>query len=195
MSKSPIAIGLGAAIFLIQALLVGVSFPTMLAAALICGLFLFLLAISRYTVPPYTSKAIQSLERVLLPKLSHQVENSSELAHQAITELGTKVENLRQNYHSLKHTSDLSDKEREKYLRQVEQTFKEILVLLQFGDRLRQQQQGVIEGLEEFQLALSDLEHKGWDEEALLGALERIEQKTRLEGNKSPQDEGSVTFF
>lgn len=195
MSKSPIAIGLGAAIFLIQALLVGVSVPAMLAAALICGLFLFLLVSSHYTVPPYTSKAMQSLERVLIPKLSHQVENSSELAVQAINELGTKVENLRQNYHSLEHTADLSKEEREHSLRQVEQTFKEILVLLQFGDRLRQQQQGVIEGLEAFQLALSELEHKGWDEEALLEALERIEQKTRLEGNKSPQDEGSVTFF
>ncbi|MFM2590326.1 hypothetical protein [Vibrio sp. TBV020] len=167
----------------------------MLSAGFITFLFFFLIAGVNSSHNNSYQKTTQSLAAVLLPKLREQAETSSDFSHQAINELSTKVQSMRAIAGQIKQSDVAPNDEIKQYRDQMEQIYKEMLVLLQFGDRLRQQQQGIIEGVRIIEAAISRLDSCGWDENEIAEALDLIEQKTRVEKNKSPQDEGSVTFF
>ncbi|RTZ16574.1 hypothetical protein EJ063_07180 [Vibrio aquaticus] len=188
-------IGLGATIFLIQALLVGVTAPAMLSAALITTLTFIVFLKTRKSTSHLYQQSLQSLALRLLPKLRQQVVTSSEFSYQAVIQLSTKVESMRNIASHIKQVDADPCNEIQQYRDQMEQLYKDILVVLQFGDRLHQQQEGLKEGLSMVEEALNDIEQLGWDEVTLLEELELIEQTTKVEPGRSPEDEGSVTFF
>lgn len=195
MGRFPLFIGLGAAIFLIQVVLVGFTVPAMFSAGFITALFYFLLVGFNFTTNSAYQKSTQSLASVLLPKVRQQAETSCDFSHQAINELSTKVQSMRTLSSRIKQIDDAPSDEVKQYREQMEQVYKEVLVLLQFGDRLHQQQSGIVEGVQIIEAAIERLDSCGWDEDEIREALDVIEQKTRVESNKSPHDEGSVTFF
>ncbi|MDN3684510.1 hypothetical protein QW180_16730 [Vibrio sinaloensis] len=51
---------------------------------------------------------------------------------------------------------------------------------MQYGDRLKQQQQGLVESIELLSRALKRAEFHHWDEKQLLSSIEEIEQKTKI---------------
>ncbi|WP_394125747.1 hypothetical protein [Vibrio hepatarius] len=195
MGRFPLFIGLGAAIFLIQVVLVGFTVPAMFSAGFITALFYFLLVGFNFTTNSAYQKSTQSLASVLLPKVRQQAETSCDFSHQAINELSTKVQSMRTLSSRIKQIDDAPSDEVKQYREQMEQVYKEVLVLLQFGDRLHQQQSGIVEGVQIIEAAIERLDSCGWDEDEIREALDVIEQKTRVESNKSPHDEGSLTFF
>jgi hypothetical protein len=195
LGRFPLFIGLGAAIFLIQIVLVGFTVPAMFSAGFIIALFYFLLVGFNFTTVSAYQKSSQSLASVLLPKVRHQAETSCDFSHEAINELSVKVQSMRTLSSRIKQIDDTPSDEVKQYREQMEQVYKEVLVLLQFGDRLHQQQSGIVEGVQIIEAAIERLDSCGWDEDEIREALDLIEQKTRVENDKSPHDEGSVTFF
>lgn len=187
MSKPPLVIGLGAAIFLIQAILVGVSVPTMLAASFIVVLMLLLLVGIKNTQASQSDRATHSIERRILPRLRAQLASSSSFSHKALLQLADKIDLLS----SVCQGASANHAAKE----QIENLLKDILVILQFGDRLHQQQKGTIESIDLIEQALKEMHKQGWSEQELVESLDQIEQKTRMEQHKSPQDEGKVTYF
>lgn len=187
--------GLGVAIFLIQALLVGVTMPAMLSAALITMVTLILFIKAHKSTSHSYQKSLESLALRLLPKLRQQVVTSSEFSYQAVIQLSSKVESMRNIASHIKKVDSEPCAEIQQYRDQMEQIYKEILVVLQFGDRLHQQQEGLKEGISIVAEAVKEVEKFGWDEGALIKELELIEQTTKVEPGTSPEDEGSVTFF
>ncbi|TFH93524.1 hypothetical protein [Vibrio ouci] len=173
----------------------GFTIPAMFSAGFITALFYFLLVGFNFTTISAYQKSTQSLASVLLPKVRQQAETSCDFSHQAINELSTKVQSMRTLSSRIKQIDDAPSDEVKQYREQMEQVYKEVLVLLQFGDRLHQQQSGIVEGVQIIEAAIERLDSCGWDEDEIREALDVIEQKTRVESNKSPHDEGSVTFF
>jgi hypothetical protein len=170
----------------------GFSVASLLSAAFISvAVYLF---VSRQLIAQ--PNAIHgSLEQQLLPQVSKLAELSRSQSHQAMLDINDKVNQLRTLHLSMVGEQTLSEPDLQHCANQISSTFKELLILLQFGDRLGQQQAGIIESIELIQSALRHMEQQGWDAEKLHQAIERIEQRTRPENDKSPAQEGSVTFF
>ncbi|MDC5852882.1 hypothetical protein [Vibrio europaeus] len=187
MAKPPLLIGLGAAIFLIQALLVGINVASMLAASLIVLLLMLLMIGIKHVNALQPEKVLLSLEQNILPLVRRQIGNSASFSQQALHQMTAKVEQLKDATIQEDTGSQVTSKHQD--------LLNDLLVLLQFGDRLKQQQNGTIDSVEVIETALKEAHKLGWSEQEVLERLNQIEQKTRIENDKSPQDEGKVTYF
>lgn len=185
-------IGLFIIIFVIQWVVCGFTAVAFISATVISALAYFYVSLQPQSVASLVNR---SLEQQILPQVSTLTELSRAQSHQAMLDISVKVNHLRVLHLRMVGDEELSELELQESAKQIALTFKELLVLLQFGDRLEQQQAGIIESVELIQVALRNIEKQGWDEESILQVIERIEQRTRPENDKSPAQEGSVTFF
>lgn len=149
----------------------------MLAASLIVLVLMLLMIGFKYFNMLQPEKVLLSLEQNILPLVRRQIGNSASFSQQALCQMTAKIEQLKDATTQEDTGSQMPPKHQD--------LFNDLLVLLQFGDRLKQQQNDTIEIVEVIETALKQVHKLGWCEQEVVESLNQIEQKTRIENDKS----------
>ncbi|EGA70283.1 hypothetical protein VISI1226_21975 [Vibrio sinaloensis DSM 21326] len=184
-----------AAVLGIQILLLGFTLPMFVSTGLICGLVWLALQSDERKSLSSLQRVCSSLTDGILPRLSQQIKNSADYSTQNINQLTVGLQKLHSSRNVLDKIPAKAPQDIKTALQDMRVTHNEMLILLQYGDRLKQQQQGLVESIELLSRALKRAEFHHWDEKQLLSSIEEIEQKTKLATNQKATEQGSVTFF
>lgn len=193
---------IGISVLIVLLVLFGIGWKSLIAAAMITSMFVWLQkrsdpkAGSEFSRTPLTS-----LQETVIPELSQQLDISYNDSHQSInqiTSLFVSLSELVKQRNAL--GSEVHGHEIEQLELKMNAAYKELMELLQHGDRNLQRQAGVIEGLALINKQLGLLEQEGadWDEAWVMNELVKIKSRTEHAMSEksaaSAQDEG-VTYF
>ncbi|PMK05136.1 hypothetical protein [Vibrio sp. 10N.261.55.A7] len=193
---------IGIAVLIVLLVLFGIGWKSLFAAAIIVAIFSWQLRSSESeSSSDLTYSPLNSLQTTLIPELTQQLDTSYSDSHQSINQITSLFVSLSQ---LVKQRNSIGLSENGKEVEQLEQkmkaAYKELMELLQHGDRNLQRQAGVIEGLTLINSQLRSFEQEGtaWDEEWLLSELLKIKSRTEhaVSEKSSTNTQGNgITFF
>ncbi|WP_159738394.1 hypothetical protein [Vibrio atypicus] len=166
-----------AAVLGIQILLLGFTLPMVVSTGLICALVWWALHSIEKETNQVFKKLSHSLITLIFPALGQQASTSEQYAQQTIKQLLTKLQRLHACRKVLERIPDNAPKEMKLALRDMKNTHREMLQLIEMSETLAQQHKDLEDSIGVTVKALKRAESSQWEEGCLRNVIKEIENK------------------